>query len=74
MIDDLGTEPLMENITITQLFNLINERQRLNLGTVFSTNLPDNEIRRIYNERIYTRLMDRQHCEFLTFLGKDIRL
>ena len=40
LIDDLGTEPLMENITVTQLFNLLNERQNRGKHTVISTNLP----------------------------------
>ena len=39
MIDDMGVEPLMENITIVQWFNLINERQLRGKGTVISTNL-----------------------------------
>ena len=30
MLDDLGSEPMMQNVTVEQLFNLINERQRRN--------------------------------------------
>ena len=46
MIDDMGVEPLMENITIVQWFNLINERQLRGKGTVISTNLNVEELRR----------------------------
>ena len=44
LIDDLGTEPLMNNVTVTQLFNLLNERQMSGRHTVLSTNLSMNEL------------------------------
>ena len=73
MLDDLGSEPLMRNITIEQLFNLINERQRRNLATVISTNLNEEELRERYTERITSRLTDRSCCEFIPMIGRDIR-
>ena len=73
MLDDLGSEPMMQNITIEQLFNLINERQRRNLATVISTNLNLAELRNRYTERIASRISDRQQCEFLQLRGRDLR-
>ena len=73
MIDDMGVEPLMENITIVQWFNLINERQLRGKGTVISTNLNVEELRRRYTERITSRLMDGKQCMLLQFLGDDVR-
>lgn len=73
MIDDMGSEPLMENITIVQWFNLIDQRQRLNLPTVISTNLQQNELRERYTERIASRLTDQHQCRLLLFLGEDVR-
>lgn len=73
MIDDLGSEPLMENITIVQLFNLINERQSRGKGTVFSTNLNNKELRERYTERIASRLLDPRQCKQLVFMGDDVR-
>lgn len=73
MLDDLGTEPLMENITIVQLFNLINERQTAGRGLVLSTNLTVSELQSRYTERIVSRLMDPRQCTQLQFLGDDIR-
>ena len=73
MIDDLGSEPLMENITIVQLFNLINERQIRGKGTVFSTNLTPKELRERYTERIASRLLDSRQCKLLRFMGDDVR-
>lgn len=73
MIDDLGSEPLMQNVTVEQLFNLLNERQSRNLSTVISTNLNLAEFRNRYTERTASRLMDRRFCRVLTLEGTDIR-
>ena len=73
LIDDLGSEPLMENITIVQLFNLINERQTAGRGTVLSTNLTAKELRERYTERITSRLLDPRQCGLLLFQGDDVR-
>ena len=58
MIDDLGSEPLMQNVTVEQLFNLLNERQNKGLSTVISTNLEMSKFRERYTERIASRLRD----------------
>lgn len=73
MIDDLGSEPLMQNVTVEQLFNLLNERQNRNLSTVISTNLDMANFRERYTERIASRLMDSRHCKVMNLLGRDIR-
>ena len=39
VIDDLGTENMFKNITQEYLLYLLNERQRLNKTTIFTTNL-----------------------------------
>lgn len=74
MIDDLGSEPLMQNITVEQLFNLLNERQSRNLATVISTNLDMARFRERYTERIASRIRDSRNCKVLNLLGKDIRI
>jgi len=73
LIDDLGTEPLMQNITVTQLFNLLNERQLRGLHTVISTNLTMSELKERYTERIASRLMDTSCWRRVSFIGSDIR-
>ena len=73
MIDDVGSEPLMQNVTVEQFFNLLNERQNKGLSTVVSTNLNLEEFRKRYTERIASRLTDTRYCLVLTFKGKDIR-
>ena len=73
LIDDLGTEPLMNNVTVTQLFNLLNERQMAGRHTVISTNLSMSELQDRYTERISSRFLDDTICRKLTFVGNDIR-
>ena len=73
LIDDLGMEPMMENVTIEQLFQLINARRSRGLSMVFSTNLNTEEIRTRYNERLASRLTDRSLCRVIRLLGQDIR-
>lgn len=73
LIDDLGTEPLLNNVTVTQLFNLLNERQMAGKHTVISTNLSMTELRDRYTERITSRFLDGTGCRRLLFIGADIR-
>ena len=73
MIDDLGSEPLMQNVTVEQLFNLLNERQNRGLSTVVSTNLTMPELQGRYTERIASRLRDKNNWKVITLEGKDIR-
>lgn len=73
MLDDLGSEPLLQNITVEQLFHLINERQAGNLSTVISTNLTLQELRERYTERVASRLNNPKNCLILTLAGRDLR-
>ena len=73
LIDDLGTEPLMANITVTQLFNLLNERQSAGRHTVISTNLDIPTLKERYTERITSRLLDSRNCRRMVFIGDDLR-
>lgn len=73
MIDDMGAEPLMENITIVQWFHLIDERQAHNRATVISTNQQLDELRANYTERIASRLLDQRQCQLIQLIGEDVR-
>lgn len=74
LIDDLGMEPLMENITVEQLYNLFNARLIKGLYTAVSTNLSREEIKNRYTERVSSRLLDIRTGMAIPFKGKDIRL
>lgn len=73
LIDDLGTEPLWENITVEQLFALINDRFSKGKCTIISTNLMLTELQQRYTERISSRLLDPRLCKTIQFIGNDIR-
>lgn len=73
LIDDLGTEPLVNNVTVTQLFNLLNERQMAGLHTVITTNFNMSELQERYTERITSRFLDAISCRRLMLVGADIR-
>ncbi len=73
MIDDMGTEPLNENITVPQLFNVINERHNKGLHTILSTNLEMVKFGQRYTERITSRFEDGRFSTIIPFLGEDVR-
>ena len=74
LIDDLGTEPMMRNITVEYLFTLLNERNAAGRHTVIATNLSPVQIRETYGERVASRLLDRSRCAAMMLEGKDLRL
>ncbi len=73
-IDDLGTEPVYKNITIECLYLIINERKMRKLPTVITSNLDLSDIRDIYDERIYSRIADRETSITIYLNGEDKRL
>ena len=73
LIDDFGTEPLMDNVTLSQFFNLINERQSRQKACIFSTNLSPRDLQARYSERIASRLLDRRNMLIIEMRGVDVR-
>lgn len=73
IIDDLGCEPLLKNITIEYLFNIINIRQKRYKPTLISTNLMPEDILNRYDERIYSRLSNKLVALNIQFNGIDMR-
>ncbi|MBR4540339.1 MAG: ATP-binding protein [Clostridia bacterium] len=74
LIDDLGMEPLMENITVEQIYHLLNARLSRGLHTAVSTNLSREELGKRYTERVSSRLLDTRAGMAIFFQGEDIRL
>ena len=73
LVDDLGSEPLLQNITVEQLYNLINERSLAGHVTALCSNLSLPEIRARYTERVASRLSDRSRAQVIALRGEDIR-
>ncbi len=73
VIDDLGCEPLLKNITVEYLFNIINLRQKRYKPTLISTNLNMGDILNRYDDRIYSRLSNKMLALNIEFDGIDMR-
>lgn len=74
LLDDLGAEPMIENVTINYLLNLINDRMVARRHTVISTNFTPTELLHAYTERMVSRLLDTGATRMLRFEGRDLRL
>ena len=71
IVDDLGTES-MNSAKFSELFNILNTRILRNKKILISTNLTPQEIKREYEERIFSRFVgDFIICRFV---GEDIRI
>ena len=73
MLDDVGSEPLMKNVTVEQLFNVINERRNHGRSTILSTNLNLEEFRERYTERIASRISDPRNSLTIPLEGAVLR-
>ncbi|MBO5910467.1 MAG: DNA replication protein DnaC, partial [Clostridia bacterium] len=73
IIDDLGCEPLLKNITVEYLFNIINLRQKRYKPTLISTNLTPEDILNRYDERIHSRLSHKMLALNISFNDIDMR-
>ena len=73
LIDDLGSEPMLRNVTVEYLFTLLNERMAAGRHTVVATNLSPLQVQETYGERVASRLLDRSRCATIKLSGKDLR-
>ncbi len=74
LIDDLGTEPMMHNITLEYLFSILNERRNGNLHTVVATNLTVDKLQERYGERVFSRLISTDDAHIIQLTGENLRL
>ena len=72
IIDDLGTE-FISAFTLSALYNLLNSRMNKSLPTVISTNLDRSSLEKIYEDRIFSRIIGQDTFQ-LTFVGPDRRI
>ncbi len=73
LIDDLGCEPMLKNITQEYLFVLINERIAKKKPTVIATNMTPVQLKDRYGERIMSRICDTSVCDSVRLMGRDLR-
>jgi len=74
LIDDFGNETKYNNITKEYYLELLNLRQSNNKITIFTTNLTLKDIQQNYNERFFSRLVDKELSLKYSFTGADLRL
>ena len=74
IVDDLGTEPLFNEITLETLFTLYNERLLLRRPVVTATNLMPDQLRERYGERLFSRIVSPETTTLLRLRGEDIRM
>lgn len=74
IVDDLGTEPLFNGITIEAFFTLYNERLLKKKPIVTATNLDAEHLRERYGERLSSRMLSPDTTTLLRLHGKDVRL
>ena len=70
IIDDLGTE-VVNQFTLSCLYHVLNTRLNLGKPTIISTNLTSAELRKLYSDRITSRLMG--EYLLIPFYGTDVR-
>ena len=73
LIDDLGAEPLYNNITVKAFFNVLDYRIEHGLHTVLATNLELSEIEQTYGQRMFSRLTHKQNTTIYRLTGVDVR-
>lgn len=74
ILDDLGTEPAIPNVSTEWLFAVINERTLADRPSVCITNLSLQELQERYGERLMSRLCDKNTTEVMQLTGHNLRL
>jgi len=74
IIDDLGAEPTIKNITQEHIYNIINERLVNGRAFIITTNLAPAELMQKYDQRIASRILSNETSAKFEMKGKDLRL
>jgi DNA replication protein DnaC len=74
ILDDLGAEPLLKNVTVEYLYLVLNERLTTAKHTVLTTNLSPADFLARYESRVCSRAMDKKSTYRAYMDGPDLRL
>lgn len=74
IIDDLGAEPITQNVTREYFFALLENRAAKKLPMLIATNLTERQISERYGERCSSRLFAYDNFRILVLEGTDNRL
>ena len=73
-IDDLGTEPILKNVTKNYMYLVLSERERFSRPVIVTSNFNPLEILDRYDERINSRLCNKRYSHMWLIEGDDLRL
>lgn len=73
VLDDLGSEPNIPNVSFEWLFAVVNERTIAGRATVCSSNCTLKQLSEFYDERFMSRLCDRNTTQVLQLTGENLR-
>ncbi len=73
VLDDLGTEAMIPNVTAESLFAIADQRSAGRLPTVYISNLTSDELAQKYGERIASRITDSAITKVIEFSGNSLR-
>lgn len=73
IIDDLGTESVLKNVTHEYLYTVLNERINAGRLTLITSNLSGEGILSRYGTRIYSRIFDKNSGYTNILSGRDMR-
>ena len=74
LIDDLGSEPDIKNITVEYVYSIINERKSLRKPIIIATNLTTMQLAKRYGARVVSRIIDTSSTQIFNLKGDDLRL
>ena len=72
VIDDLGTEPILNNVTVEYITAVISERLAKQKAFIITTNLSFDETKIKYTDRLSSRLSE-NNTRWITLKGDDKR-
>lgn len=73
VLDDLGTEPMVPNVTVETVFRILNERGADRLPTVLISNLDREGLFERYGERVASRMIDGALTSVVLLTGDNLR-
>ena len=72
-IDDLGSEPMIRNVTVSALYHIVSERNNANRAMIVTTNCDSDLLYEKYDDRIAARLTAPSRMNVIEFVGTDVR-
>lgn len=73
VLDDLGTESMIPNVTAESLFCIADQRNAARLATVYISNLTPDELSKYYGDRIASRITDEAITMSIKFPSASLR-